>query len=66
MTVNEIFELGLHDDNTIIEIFTEEGVFNRIIRGNWYQDRILDYIDKPVKEFSWKEGGVFRIKLKHI
>ena len=66
MTVLELFALNLHDDNTIVEIFMEEGVFNRILRGNWYQDHILDCLDKPVKEFTWKEGGVFRIKLKEV
>lgn len=66
MTVSELFELNLHDDNTIVEIFTEEGVFNHVLRGNWFQDHILDQLDKPVREFTWKEGGVCRIKLKEV
>ena len=64
MTVAKLFELNLHDDRTTIEVFLDEGNLTRIIRGKWYEDYILACADRPVKEFTWKEGGKLRIKLK--
>lgn len=49
------------DDNTIIII---RNIFSHIlVFGNWYQDNILEYHDREVIAFTWKNDNKIYINI---
>lgn len=53
MKVGRIYEAGFIKDDTEIFIRQGEG-FNVLAHGNWYEDKILDYVDMEVVSFTWQ------------
>lgn len=56
MTVEEIFSMGLVNDNTIVYIRQGEG-FHTLARGSWYNDEILAYEEHKVESFTWQDDN---------
>lgn len=61
MTVKKIFELGLINDDA--EIYIRDAEMHVLTHGNWYQDNILEYLDRKVECFTWQDNGEFFIDL---
>lgn len=62
MTVNEIFELGLIDDNTAITICDND--LHLLVQGNCHQDDVLEKGTCEVESFEWQDDSKFFINLK--
>ena len=53
MTVKQVIESGLVDDNTRILILCDLGT---LASGSWYEDCVLNMADKEVKKITWKNN----------
>lgn len=64
MKVNEIFKLGIIEDDT--EIFIRDTDFNLLAHGNWYEDHILEYsIEEYIADsFTWESGNKIFIDIQ--
>ena len=60
MTVKQVLESGLVDDNTRILILCDVGT---LASGSWYEDNILNLMDQEVKKLTWKDNEL-RIRVK--
>lgn len=65
MTLSKIIEMGLVKDSTTIYI-RGYGAFGMVVLacGNWFQDNVLDYLDKEIGEFTWQDDNQFYIDIK--
>lgn len=61
MTVQQIIEMGLVNDMTKVFI-RKDCTF--MAHGNWYQDNVLEYVDREVKSFTWQNDGKFYIDIE--
>lgn len=61
MTLRKILELGLIKDNTELWIRDDLHV---LAHGNWYQDNILEYMNREVESFTWQDDNNFYIDVK--
>ncbi len=61
MTLSKILELGLIKDNTKLWIRKDLDV---LAHGNWYQDNILEYMNREVESFTWQDDNNFYIDVK--
>ena len=56
MTIADLYEQGLlNDGDRIVITITGCGVFRRRYQGYWYQDHMLDYMDKTITACQWKK-----------
>ncbi len=62
MTLRKIFDLGLVNDDT--EVWIRDSDLNVLAHGNWYQDDILEYLDRELEDFTWQDDGNFYIGVK--
>lgn len=60
MTVKQVIESGLVNDDTRILILCDVGT---LAGGSWYEDHILNMADKEVKKLTWKDNEL-RIRVK--
>lgn len=63
MTLKNLTEMGLIDDNTEIVIRKGEG-FDTLARGNRYQDDSLAYDVREVESFTWQDDNRIYIDVK--
>ena len=57
MTLGELVECGLvKDDDTIAVHLHLIGGLNRVRRGQWYQDQILDVMDQEIDTLRFCGG----------
>ena len=65
MTLSKFFELGLIKDNTEVWIRDIGEYGTRILaHGNWYQDDVVEYIDREVEVFHWQDDNVVFADMK--
>jgi len=65
MTLHELIANGIVKDSDKIEIAKPlEGNAADIRRGNWYNDKVLDFMNAEIKSYSWSETHGFSILLK--
>lgn len=65
MTVKEIFDLDLINDNTEVRVRQQDGYnLHLLAHGNWYQDNVLAYVEREVESFTWQDDNNFYIDLK--
>lgn len=62
MTVEELLELGIIDDNTEIVICDTD--FNVLARYVWYQDEMLDLSEREIESFTWQKDNKICIALE--
>ena len=63
MTIKQILETGLIKDNTEVWIRQGDG-FHVLAHGNWYQDDILEHMNREVESFTWQDDNNFYIDVK--
>lgn len=67
MNIQEIFELGIINDDTEIFIRNDESAtdFELLAKGHWYEDHILKYSNKkyPVVSFTWQDDNKIYIDI---
>lgn len=64
MTVEKIIiELGIIKDSTEVFIRHGEG-FHVLAHGNWYQDNVLEYVNREVESFTWQDDDKIYIDVK--
>lgn len=65
MTVKDLIESGLIQDNHRVCVKTQIfGSRQQIIAGRWYQDNVLELMDREVKYLQFKEDYLWIIWLK--
>lgn len=62
MTVEELLELGIIDDNTEIVICDTD--FNVLAQYVWYQDEMLDLSEREMESFTWRKDNKICIVLE--
>lgn len=62
MTLSKVIELGLVTDET--EVWIRDENMRTLAHGNWYQDNVLDYMDKELECFTWQDDHNFYADLK--
>ncbi len=63
MTLNKILlELGLINDDT--KVWIRDTDMRVLAGGNWYQDNVLNYVDREVESFTWQDDNYFYVDLK--
>lgn len=64
MTVKDIFQSGLTlvSDNT--QIYIRHPDMHVLARGHWYNDNILEYLERTVESIVWQDNDEFFIDLK--
>ena len=63
MTLEKIHEMGLIKDDT--EIFVRQGEgFKVLAHGNWYQDNVLEHMNREVESFTWQDDNKIYIDVK--
>lgn len=55
--------MGLIKDNTEVWIRQGDG-FHVLVHGNWYQDDILEHMNREVESFTWQDDNNFYIDVK--
>lgn len=63
MTIKQILETGLIKDDTEVWIRQGEG-FHVLAHGNWYQDDVLEHMNREVESFTWQDDNNFYIDVK--
>lgn len=61
MTLNKLHEIGLIKDSTTIYVRDSDSRY--LTCGNWYQDNILEYLERELESFSWQNNDDFYIDL---
>lgn len=62
MTLNKIFVLGLINDNT--KIVVRDSEFQVLSCGNWYQNNILDFLNRDLESFTWDDDNSLYVDVK--
>lgn len=62
MTGSKLYELGLVPDTTIVHIRDAE--MHQLASGNWYQDHILNYMNRELESFTWQDDDNIYLDLK--
>jgi hypothetical protein len=63
MTVGNLIEKNsIIDDNTTIIIRCDTN-FHVITSGNWYEDNILNYLNKEIEGFTWEKENIVYIDI---
>ncbi len=66
MTFGEFLEEGLiKDDDKILILLPICGAMHKL-RGNWFQDHILDLQDREIAEVSWNKEKGWKVRLTEI
>lgn len=61
MTLENLIMIGnIIDDSTRIIIRCEDS-FHVITSGNWYEDNVLNYLNKEIEGFTWEKENVIYI-----
>lgn len=60
LTVNDLLVSSLVDDKTMITI----SAGRRITAGKWFEDNILEYLQREIQSFDWSSGNTMFIELK--
>ena len=64
MTLRELIDGGLLKDDDIIVINRSvKGTVKSVIKGNWYQDHVLECMDAEIFSLSYSEGRGWYINL---
>ena len=63
MTIKQILETGLIKDDTEVWIRQGDG-FHVLAHGNWYQDDILEHMNREVESFTWQDDNNFYIDVR--
>lgn len=63
MTVKNILDLGLIKDDTEVFVRADED-FTVLAHGNWYQDNVLEYMQRKVTSFTWQDDNKIYIDVK--
>lgn len=64
MTLRKIIEIGLVEDDTKIYIRGYGDIPALLTCGNWFQDNVLDYMDREVASFTWQDDKKIYIVMK--
>lgn len=62
MTLNKIIEMNLVKDETMVVIRNNE--LQLLTCGNWFQDNVLNYLDREIKSFTWQDDRRIYIDIK--
>lgn len=62
MTLSRMLEKDLVNDNT--EVFIRDTDCHVLVRGSWFQDNVLIYMNRAVESFTWQEDNKVFIDLK--
>ena len=62
MTLEKLHEMGLINDSTMIYVRGADDRF--ICKGNWFQDRVLDYMTAEIDSFSWNTANSISVDLQ--
>lgn len=62
MTLSKLYDMGLINDET--EIWVRRSDFLVFAHGNWFQDNILEYMEREMESFSWQDDNKIYIDLK--
>lgn len=63
MTIKQILEMGLIKDDTEVWIRQGDG-FHVLAHGNWYQDNVLEHMNREVESFTWQDDNKIYIDVK--
>lgn len=66
MTLSKIIEMGLVKDDTKIYVRGYGDVPVLLTCGNWFQDNVLDYMDKEIESFTWQDDNKIYIDIKEV
>lgn len=65
MTLKEVLESGLVKDDDVIEIHIPMiGSMENIKRGHWFNDQILDVMDRKIDTLQYTSWGDWDITLQ--
>lgn len=62
MTLARMLEKDLINDST--EVFIRDTDCHVLARGNWFQDNVLDYMNRAVESFTWQDDNKVFIDVK--
>ncbi len=62
MTLSRILEKDLINDNT--EVFIRDQDCHVLAHGSWYQDNVLNYVNRGVESFTWQDDNKIFIDVK--
>lgn len=62
MTLARMLEKDLINDS--MEVFIRDTDCHVLARGNWFQDNVLDYMNRAVESFTWQEDNKVFIDVK--
>lgn len=55
MTLSKIFDMGLIQQDT--QVWVRDSELHLLTHGNWYQDNILEYMNRELESFTWQNDG---------
>lgn len=62
MTLEKLIMMGLVKDHT--KLIIQDGNFNTLAIGKWFEDHILHYIESDVVYFDWDKENVMYIDVE--
>lgn len=67
MTLKELIKEGIiKDEDRIVVKKAVAGNLERIASGNWYQDRVLEYMEAEIYSLSYVKGRGWTVNLDRI
>lgn len=61
MTIGNLFMNDIINDDTTVIIRDDN--FHVITSGNWYEDNILNYLNKEIEGFTWEKENIVYIDI---
>lgn len=52
MTLSKIFDMGLIQQDT--QVWVRDSELHLLTHGNWYQDNVLEYMNRELESFTWQ------------
>ena len=62
MTLARMLEKDIVNDST--EVLIRDTDFHVLARRSWFQDNVLDYMNRAVESFTWQEDNKVFIDVK--
>lgn len=62
MTVKNLILNAIINDSTRI-IIRQDVNFHVITSGNWYEDNVLNYLNKEIESFTWEKENIVYIDI---
>lgn len=62
MTIEKLVDMKVINNTT--EVYVRNMEFGLIVKGNWFQDNVLEHIKREIDTYTWQDDNKVYIDLK--